>query len=232
MAQVNGNITIINVTVDGEVCGNTGYPNSLCSGSKVPLAGHSTNVTNNQVIIASGADVINTKPQSYGTVYGGYSEGTGYVTGNTVEVNGTTGYAYGGFKESTAGIGGIVSGNTVIVKSGGIVTRQAIGGANHNGHANENKVIIESGGFANSAEGGRTNDVDRNVIGNEVYIMGDVATFVVGAAHYRFNGEVSNNIVVVSGTVGGFIFGGYSTGNGLVKGNDVNRHLKMTQGRH
>lgn len=244
---VDGNVTTVNGVVYGSVCGNTGGTNTLLSGPNVPLAGDPRDVTNNKVIIETSGTVI---PGYPGGVYGGYTKGSGNVTGNEVVVrNGgyVGGYAYGGYSLG----GGATAGNTLVIEDGGGVDAYAYGGfssggSGPGGDVTGNTVIVANGAAAGVAYGGFNAGYAStgNVTGNTVVVNGYVIVEAIGGVS-QGQGNVTGNTVDVNGrvtsamggvahrdgdvsgnavSIGGAVseaLGGYSLGNGNVTGNTV-----------
>ena len=182
---------------------------------------------NGAYAVENGHVVISNEALSFGgkTYYGGHADGTGDVTGNTVEMKGEKSRANGirgGFTEK-----GKASGNRVILDGGkvgdGYTYTVVRGGSTEEGQASDNHVEVK-----NADIGGAYVNVDVNagysakgdVSGNRLEISnvtvdGLMCTFAAG---YAAQGNSTGNTLVVTGgdMARVLAYGGYSRDGALL----------------
>ena len=178
---------------------------------------NSGNVTNNTLTF---------KDHLYGReVFGGFTFGTGNVTGNKVFINPATATppgsivnaAYGGVTDG----GGSVEDNHVTFNGtrangdiiGGMTTRKSYAkDGRGNGAAKENTATLE-GGTVDTVYGGYTGEgSDGDVVGNTALVKGGVVTTDVYGGYAAQGGAAKNNIAkITNGTVNGTVYGGYAS---------------------
>ena len=198
---------------------------------------NSGEVSDNTVMITSGSKVK-------GSVYGGYSNGGGEVSGNTVTITGCTvndAYdstgVYGGYSHGDATgnrvtitdstVNGIYGGwgytdatnNRVTITDS---TVNVIYGGWGDTDATNNRVTITGGIVTKNVYGGwgKTDATD-----NRVTITGGSSTGDVYGGYSHWGGEASGNTVTITGgsvnyAYGGAVYGGYSN-KGAATGNTV-----------
>jgi outer membrane autotransporter protein len=127
---------------------------------------------------------------------------------------------------------GVVSNNTVNVKSGGVVGVQdpsgelrgtVMGGVSYNGTAENNTVNIVDGGIVYNLVYGGAVLANGTAVGNKVEISGDTSQVFgdVYGGGVGINGQALNNSVRISeSSVGGSVFGG-SAANGTANYSEV-----------
>ena len=203
---VRGNtVTLKGGSVQGDIYGGTAW------------RGANGDVVHNTVKIEGGAITVHGQ-----SVYGGYTDGTGKVSTNHVEVSGGSLYdVYGGVSEN--GTTGDVTGNTVAISSG--MAQDVYGGQARGGSATGNTVTI-TGGTARDVYGGQASS--SSATGNTVTITGGTVRSIDGGRSAQ--GAATGNTVNLgdgksdyAGQVNGIINGGsgmaygadYRTGNTL-----------------
>ena len=203
---VRGNtVTLKGGSVQGDIYGGTAW------------RGANGDVVHNTVKIEGGAITVHGQ-----SVYGGYTDGTGKVSTNHVEVSGGSLYdVYGGVSEN--GTTGDVTGNTVAISSG--MAQDVYGGQARGGSATGNTVTI-TGGTARDVYGGQASS--SSATGNTVTITGGTVRSIDGGRSAQ--GAATGNTVNLgdgksdyAGQVNGVINGGsgmaygadYRTGNTL-----------------
>ncbi|MCQ2914997.1 MAG: autotransporter domain-containing protein [Alphaproteobacteria bacterium] len=150
-----------------------------------------------------------------GNVYGGYSDGTGSISGNTVNIlGGTTKIVYGGYHGENSLSAGSISGNTVNILGG---TTDTVYGGYSTGLegsstiANNNIVTIK-GGTIESVYGGQSKCAKGSASGNIVNVLGGEITTNVYGGNAANGGNVIGNIVKISGGTIKSVYGGSSEG--------------------
>lgn len=134
-------------------------------------------------------------------VYGGVSNGSGDVTGNTVNMSGgDILYIWGGRSNL-----GKATGNKVTISGGSIET--LAGGVSNSGEATGNTVTI-SGGSIGTVLGGQAG---KSANGNTITVSDASVKYVIGG---NSEDSANDNTITISGnaTVSGEIYGGYSGG--------------------
>lgn len=180
----NGNTSV------GEVSSNTLTINGTLTGTDLHLYGGyvdnaNGNAVNNNVIIgtADGGrttitdNIANSDEKDMNAIYGGYSEGTGIASQNTVTVNNadiTIGEIYGGYSES-----GKTEGNNVTI-SDTVTNANIFGGYSENSETNNNTVAL-----TNVTIRGGEQTVSYNTDGVDIY---------AGIAN---DGAVSGNTLII-----------------------------------
>ena len=154
--------------------------------------------TNSNQVIISGGNLNTT--DSYSSIHGGYSRGTGTANNNQVTLSpDTTRYinVYGGQSD-----GGNTSGNTVTINKGSFVSVYG-GNAEHSiaGNASQNTVVINDGSTDNVISGYGFNAEE-----NRVEVLGGSVGYVYGGYGNNTN---NNYVVVTNGTVRNSIYGGW-----------------------
>lgn len=158
-----------------------------------------------------------------GRVYGGVSDSSADVTGNTVHID--TGFAlaaHGGYSSD-----GNVSGNSITLTDG-TITSDLSGGTSMTGDASGNAVHL-NGGSAMIIYGGHSND--GNAEGNTVVANGNGtgnAQYVYGG--YSDNGNATGNTVSADDMTAMNVTGGYSS-LGVASGNTVSTNGDTINGR-
>ena len=195
---VNNEAIIINGSV-----GDTVYGGKSTSGA----------VTNNKVTMNGG-----TTYKVYGASTQGGEAETNHVVvnGGTAGVSGTIvsgGQLYGAYSYNSSGNSGNVTGNTVTIDKGTVMTTEIYGGntkaegtGNKSGDAIKNIVTINGGTLAGNIYGGYSRaegNPSGKVDGNEVIIAGGVLN--------KAKVEINGSNVVTQGVR--FIYGGYTYGN-------------------
>ena len=164
-------------------------------------------------------------------LYGGLTFGKGNVTGNKVFVNSATSplvstadSIYGG----VANGGGNVEANHATF-DGNQLNGELVGGMatdGGTGTVKKNTATLKGGNVTGSVYGGTTgNAANGDVLENEVLIEGGATTIVAGSVYGGYSdgdGNVKGNIVTIKGGILNGIYGGYSSGTGEVSGNTVN----------
>ena len=164
-------------------------------------------------------------------LYGGLTFGKGNVTGNKVFVNSATSplvstadSIYGG----VANGGGNVEANHATF-DGNQLNGELVGGMatdGGTGTVKKNTATLKGGNVTGSVYGGTTgNAANGDVLENEVLIEGGATTTVAGSVYGGYSdgdGNVKGNIVTIKGGILNGIYGGYSSGTGEVSGNTVN----------
>jgi len=234
-----GNVFSNIVTIEGGTVNKNGDNSAVYGGRNA--GGARGSVSANKVIITGG--FVNTD------VHGGYANGTGTVSGNSVTISGgtfssgasATTKVYGGRSEGS----GAVSGNSVTISggtfnTGASATTNVYGGYSTNSSADvsANTVII-NGGTVSAVNGGFINQSSGtgSASSNHVIIYGGTVGAVAGGKFA--GGTAKDNIVdlggyiekgsVVTGddwkaTITGTLYGGeaISMGSGTSTGNAVN----------
>lgn len=162
---VRGNtVTLKGGSVQGDIYGGTAW------------RGANGDVIHNTVKIEGGAITVHGQ-----SVYGGYTDGTGKVSTNHVEVSGGSLYdVYGGVSEN--GTTGDVTGNTVAISGG--TAQDVYGGQASSSSATGNTVTI-TGGTVRSIDGGRS--TQGAATGNTVN-LGDGKSDYAGQVNGVING--------------------------------------------
>lgn len=226
--------------------------------------------TNNKVTISGSATVIGTAPEEPlpastlgsgfigigdssrtqpASIYGGYSNASAAVTGNTVTSESGTIYGsdsdgvYGGysvrsFHAPLSSPTGDVTDNTVKI-TGGTTERSIYGGYAEAGNAIRNHFTMEDG-VVGTEDAGNLSDVNEDFYGgysqygsaneNTVTISGGT---IYGEVHggraegawigdneYATGDAIGNSVTISGGTIHDFVYGGFA-GNGRVEGNTV-----------
>ena len=206
---VKGNTaTLKGGNVQGDIYGGTAWHGAL------------GDVVGNTVKIEGGAITEHGK-----SVYGGYTDGTGKVSTNRVEVSGgTVNDVYGGVSENATT--GNVTNNTVAISGG--VTEAVFGGQTQIGSATDNKVTITAG-TVQTAYGGKSGN--GNATKNVVEVNGGTVNQSIYGGKAGGAGKAEENTVTfTNGTVGGDIFGGVAASGDAVsnkvyiKGGSVGNH--------
>ena len=228
----NNKVVITGSEVSGNVFGgglDTGSGTLTISGNEVTL-GTDANVAGSiyggRTLTATGATLSENKVTMNGgttyKVYGASTQGgeaeTNHVVVNagTAGVSGTIvsgGQLYGAYSYNSSGNSGNVTGNTVTIDKGIVMTTEIYGGntkaegtGNKSGDAIKNIVTINGGTLTGDIYGGYSS-ADSNpsgkVDGNEVNITGGV----LDKAKVEINGSNVNTQGVR------FIYGGYTYGN-------------------
>lgn len=226
--------------------------------------------TNNKVTISGSATVIGTAPEEPlpastlgsgfigigdssrtqpASIYGGYSNASAAVTGNTVTIESGTIYGsdsdgvYGGysvrsFHAPLSSPTGDVTDNTVKI-TGGTTERSIYGGYAEAGNAIRNHFTMEDG-VVGTEDAGNLSDVNEDFYGgysqygsaneNTVTISGGT---IYGEVHggraeggqiddneYAIVNAIGNSVTISGGTIHDFVYGGF-VDNGRVEGNTV-----------
>lgn len=244
----------------GEVSNNTLTINGTLEGANLHLYGGyvdnaNGNAINNKVIIGTADDkttitdcIQNDKEEDINAVYGGYSEGSGNASNNTVEITNaevTINRITGGYT-----IDGNADNNTVTINNATTTAENIYGGYTENGTAKENGISISGESTVNNAyaaktgtanaennkitiSGGSVHDAYAAVtdggdaIGNIATMTGGKAEYLAGAAtdygdNKNANGSAINNGVIMSGGEVKEVAGGEAFEAGAeVKGNYV-----------
>lgn len=246
----------------GEVSNNTLTINGTLVGANLHLYGGyvdnaNGNAINNKVIIGTANGykttitdrIQNANEEDINAVYGGYSEGSGNASDNTVEITNaevTINRITGGYT-----IDGNADNNTVTINNATITAENVYGGYTENGSAKGNEITIsgESSkvnnayaaqtGLGNAESnkiainGGSVHDAYAAVtdggdaIGNIATMTGGKAEYLAGAAtdygdNENANGSAINNGVIMSGGEVKEVAGGEAFEAGAeVKGNYV-----------
>ena len=196
---VKGNTaTLKGGNVQGDIYGGTAWHGAL------------GDVVGNTVKIEGGAITEHGK-----SVYGGYTDGTGKVSTNHVEVSGgTVNDVYGGVSENATT--GNVTNNTVAISGG--VTEVVFGGQTQIGSATDNKVTITAG-TVQTAYGGKSGN--GNATKNVVEVNGGAVNQSIYGGYTGGAGKAEENTVTfTNGTAGGDIYGGVAD-SGAATGNNV-----------
>lgn len=245
----------------GEVSNNTLTINGTLEGANLHLYGGyvdnaNGNAINNKVIIGT-ADgdkttitdrINNDNEEDINAVYGGYSEGSGNASNNTVEITNaevTINRITGGYT-----IDGNADNNTVTINNATTTAENIYGGCTENGTAKENEISISGESTVKNAYAAKTGtgDAENNKItisGGSVHdayaavtdggdAIGNIATMTGGKAEYlagaatdygdneNANGSAINNGVIMSGGEVKEVAGGEAFEAGAeVKGNYV-----------
>ena len=183
----------------------------------------SGNVTNNTLTLKN---VGYTKH-----LYGGLTFGTGNVTGNHVTVNPATGMLLSTADEIFGGVangGGNVKDNHAVF-NGNQLNGDLVGGMAKDGGTGivkGNTATLKGGNANKDIYGGiAANGSNGDVIENKVRIEGGTVTSPTGTIYGGYsegNGAVKGNTVTITGGIMQTVYGGYSTGSGEVSGNTVN----------
>lgn len=196
-------------------------------GAKV-VRGSNMKANYNTVVLGAGVTIG-------GSIYGVYSQASGEIVGNSVEINGANATKSGSIISGGYGLASTgISGNSVTVISGTIRDAEIFGGrlqGTVSGSAvTNNKVIITGGtitaitGSIPGIYGGHTGSNTGVASGNEVRITGGnvTAAGIYGGAASS-NGSARDNTVELSGgtIVGGFVYGGHSAATGATTNNTV-----------
>ena len=211
--------------------------------------GGSGSAINNAVDI-SGSATIGTSGSSK-NIHGGYANGNGEATGNTVSINLVTndkgtpddttddtgviwGAVYGGYSSS-----GGATGNHVELNSGGAIVVYG-GFANGSGAVKNNTVTINGGtvtitvfgGYSKTGNVGGANIGDRNTV---TITDGTIGNSIYGGFVNSGSGSAQNNKVSISGTstIGSssttvIIHGGKADDSGSATQNEVEINLAST----
>ena len=164
-------------------------------------------------------------------LYGGLTFGKGNVTGNKVFVNSATSPLVSNADSIYGGVangGGNVEANHATFDgnqlNGELVGSMATDGGT--GTVKKNTATLKGGNVTGSIYGGTTgNQANGDVLENEVLIEGGATTTVAGSVYGGYSdgdGNVKGNIVTIKGGILNGIYGGYSSGTGEVSGNIVN----------
>ena len=183
----------------------------------------SGNVTNNTLTLKN---VGYTKH-----LYGGLTFGTGNVTGNHVTVNPATGMLLSTADEIFGGVangGGNVKDNHAVF-NGNQLNGDLVGGMAKDGGTGivkGNTATLKGGNANKDIYGGiAANGSNGDVIENKVRIEGGTVTSPTGTIYGGYsegNGAVKGNTVTITGGIMRTVYGGYSSGSGEVSGNIVN----------
>ena len=183
----------------------------------------SGNVTNNTLTLKN---VGYTKH-----LYGGLTFGTGNVTGNHVTVNPATGMLLSTADEIFGGVangGGNVKDNHAVF-NGNQLNGDLVGGMAKDGGTGivkGNTATLKGGNANKDIYGGiAANGSNGDVIENKVRIEGGTVTSPTGTIYGGYsegNGAVKGNTVTITGGIMRTVYGGYSSGSGEVSGNTVN----------
>ena len=146
-----------------------------------------------------------------GTVYGGYSKGSGAVSNNTVTMTGgkVEKEVRGGYSNGS----GDVTENEVFVK-GGTVSKTIFGGfagEKSNGEVKGNTVTINGGSVLDGIRGGQS--AGGTVTGNTIDLNGGTVAGRIYAG-YSNNGTVTSNTINLNGKNGIDITGAWLIGSG------------------
>lgn len=246
----------------GEVSNNTLTINGTLEGANLHLYGGyvdnaNGNAINNKVIIGTANGdkttitdrIQNANEKDINAVYGGYSEGSGNASNNTVEITNaevTINRITGGYT-----IDGNADNNTVTINNATTTAENIYGGYTENGTAKENEISISGESTVNNAyaaktgtanaennkitiSGGSVHDAYAAVtdggdaIGNIATMTGGEAEYLAGAAtdygdNENANGSAINNGVIMSAGVVKEVAGGEAYEAGAeVRGNYVN----------
>lgn len=164
-------------------------------------------------------------------LYGGLTFGTGNVTGNRVTVNPATGTLL----SSADGIfGGNANGGGNVEDNHGVFNGNQLNGDLVGGMAKDGGTGIVKGNTATLKGGNANKDIygglavngsNGDVIENKVRIEGGTVTSPTGTIYGGYsegNGAVKGNTVTITGGIMQTVYGGYSSGSGEVSGNTVN----------
>ena len=206
-----GNANNNKVTVSGTV-------NSPASGEKNIIGGYSLmgSALRNELEITGTVNI-----DTYGGKTGIYSSGD--ASENTISINSSgtvNGSVYGGHAQGTNGSFGDANGNKIIVSNGSI-SGSVFGGVS-SGSTDNNAVQIKGSGTVGEAVyGGWTMSGNGSASGNTVEL--DIDQTVSGSVYGGYaqgTGDANGNkIIVSSGSIGGYVFGG--AGNGSTDNNTV-----------
>ena len=183
----------------------------------------SGNVTNNTLTLKN---VGYTKH-----LYSGLTFGTGNVTGNHVTVNPATGMLLSTADEIFGGVangGGNVKDNHAVF-NGNQLNGDLVGGMAKDGGTGivkGNTATLKGGNANKDIYGGiAANGSNGDVIENKVRIEGGTVTSPTGTIYGGYsegNGAVKGNTVTIRGGIMRTVYSGYSSGSGEVSGNTVN----------
>ena len=235
--SADSNIVDVAGTITGTLYG--GYSNNLGGGignannNKVTVSGTVNSPASSEKNIIGGyslmGSALRNELEITGTVnidtYGGktgiYSSGD--ASENTISINSSgtvNGSVYGGHAQGTNGSFGDANGNKIIVSNGSI-SGSVFGGVS-SGSTDNNAVQIKGSGTVGGAVyGGWTMSGNGSASGNTVEL--DIDQTVSGSVYGGYaqgTGDASGNkIIVSSGSIGGYVFGG--AGNGSTDNNTV-----------
>ena len=186
----------------------------------------SGNVTNNTLTFNGRPAPPYDKP-----LFGGLTFGTGNVTGNRIIVNPATGTLLStadGIFGGLANGGGSVENNHAEF-NGNQLNGDLVGGMTKDGGTGivkGNTATLKGGNANKDIYGGiAANGSNGDVIENKVRIEGGTVTSPTGTIYGGYsegNGAVKGNTVTITGGIMQTVYGGYSTGSGEVSGNTVN----------
>lgn len=164
-------------------------------------------------------------------LFGGLTFGTGNVTGNRIIVNPATGTLLStadGIFGGLANGGGSVENNHAEF-NGNQLNGDLVGGMTKDGGTGivkGNTATLKGGNANKDIYGGiAANGSNGDVIENKVRIEGGTVTSPTGTIYGGYsegNGAVKGNTVTITGGIMQTVYGGYSTGSGEVSGNTVN----------
>ena len=186
----------------------------------------SGNVTNNTLTFNGRPAPPYDKP-----LFGGLTFGTGNVTGNRIIVNPATGTLLStadGIFGGLANGGGSVENNHAEF-NGNQLNGDLVGGMTKDGGTGivkGNTATLKGGNANKDIYGGiAANGSNGDVIENKVRIEGGTVTSPTGTIYGGYsegNGAVKGNTVTITGGIMQTVYGGYSSGSGEVSGNTVN----------
>ena len=164
-------------------------------------------------------------------LFGGLTFGTGNVTGNRIIVNPATGTLLStadGIFGGLANGGGSVENNHAEF-NGNQLNGDLVGGMTKDGGTGivkGNTATLKGGNANKDIYGGiAANGSNGDVIENKVRIEGGTVTSPTGTIYGGYsegNGAVKGNTVTITGGIMQTVYGGYSSGSGEVSGNTVN----------
>ena len=151
-----------------------------------------------------GNHVTLTKGDLTGSIYGGYTAGTGEVSGSVVTLNGgsVTGSVYGGYS-----VGGAASGNKLTV--GAVRITGNVTGGQGAGAASKNALAFSKATISGDVVGGYSGAADAT--GNELTLKNTTVGGSLTGSHANTAGAASSTMTLADAKIGGKLIGAFST---------------------
>ena len=151
-----------------------------------------------------GNHVTLTKGDLTGSIYGGYTAGTGEVSGSVVTLNGgsVTGNVYGGYS-----VGGAAAGNKLTV--GAVSITGNVTGGQGAGAASTNVLAFSKATISGDVVGGYSGAADAT--GNELTLKNTTVGGSLTGSHANTAGAASSTMTLTDAKIGGNLIGAFST---------------------
>ena len=151
-----------------------------------------------------GNHVTLTKGDLTGSIYGGYTAGTGEVSGSVVTLNGgsVAGSVYGGYS-----VGGAAAGNKLTV--GAVSITGNVTGGQGAGATSKNVLAFSKATISGDVVGGYSGAADAT--GNELTLQNTTVGGSLTGSHANTAGAASSTMTLTDAKIGGKLIGAFST---------------------